>query len=79
MDVFSMQLGIRLSFVKTSEFQGEGGINPHRYTTTQEETLSHILCGCKALASLRHAYLGSLFLGPEDIKNASLGDHLELW
>jgi hypothetical protein len=28
MDVFSTELGIRLSSVKTSEFRGEGGLNP---------------------------------------------------
>ena len=28
-----------------------------------EETSAYILCECEALASLRHAYLGSLFLG----------------
>jgi hypothetical protein len=35
MDVFSMELGIRLSFDKTSEFLGGGaGFNtPPRYTT----------------------------------------------
>jgi len=27
-----------------------------------EETSVHILCECEALASLRHAYLGSFFL-----------------
>ena len=32
-----------------------------------EETLAHILCECKVLASLRHAYLGSFFLEPKDI------------
>jgi len=34
---------------------------------TEEETSVHILCKCKALASLRHIYLGSFFLDPEDI------------
>jgi hypothetical protein len=34
----------------------------------EEETLAHILCECEALASLRHAYLESFFLEPEDIK-----------
>jgi hypothetical protein len=34
---------------------------------TGEETSVHILCGCEALASFRHAYLGSFFLGPENI------------
>ena len=36
------------------------------------ETCTHILCECDALASLKHAYLGS-FLEPEDIKSISLG------
>ena len=31
------------------------------------ETSAHILCECEALASLRHAHLGSFFLEPEDI------------
>ena len=30
--------------------------------------MAHILCECEALASLRHAYLESFFLEPEDIK-----------
>ena len=38
----------------------------------QDETSAHILCDCEALASLRHAYLGS-FLEPEDIKSVSVG------
>jgi len=38
-----------------------------------EETSVHTLCECEALASLRHAYLGSFFLEPEDIKSTSLG------
>ena len=33
-----------------------------------EENSAHILCECEALASLRHAYLGSFFLEPEDIR-----------
>jgi hypothetical protein len=38
MDVFSTELGIRLSFVKTSEFRGGGGDppNPPRYATDQQ-------------------------------------------
>jgi hypothetical protein len=37
---------------------------------TEEENLSPLfLCQCEALASLRHAYLGSFFLDPEDIMN----------
>jgi hypothetical protein len=39
----------------------------------EDETSAHILCRCEALASLRHAYLGSSFLEPENIKNVSLG------
>ena len=39
----------------------------------REEALAHILCGCEALASLRHARLVSFFLEPEDIKSLGLG------
>jgi hypothetical protein len=39
----------------------------------KDEISAHILCECEALASLRHAYLGSFFLDPEDIKRISLG------
>jgi hypothetical protein len=35
---------------------------------TEEETSVHILCECEAVASLRHAYLGSFFLDPENIR-----------
>jgi hypothetical protein len=45
----------------------------------EEETLAHILCLSEALASLRHTYLGSFSLELEDIKNISLGGHLEIW
>jgi hypothetical protein len=44
----------------------------------EEGTLAYILCECGALASLRHTYLGSFFLEPEDIKSISLGGHLEI-
>jgi len=40
---------------------------------TEEETSVHILCECEALASLRHAYLESFFLNPEDVTNLSMG------
>jgi hypothetical protein len=40
---------------------------------TEEETSVHILCECKSLASLRHAYLGSSFLNPEDIRELGMG------
>jgi hypothetical protein len=39
----------------------------------KEDTSAHILCEREALASLRHAYLGSFSLEPEDIKCISLG------
>jgi len=44
-----------------------------RRCRAEEETSTHILCECEALASLRHAYPGSFFLEPEDIKSISLG------
>jgi len=40
---------------------------------TEEETSVHILCKCEALTTLRHTYLGSFSLKPEDITNLSLG------
>jgi len=40
---------------------------------TEEETSVHILCECEALALLRHAYLGSFFLDPEDIRELGVG------
>jgi len=40
---------------------------------TEEETSVHILCECEALASLRHAYVGSFFLEHEDVMNLSIG------
>ena len=43
-----------------------------------EETSADILCECEALATLRHANLGSFFLEPEDIMNYRLGGQLEL-
>jgi len=41
---------------------------------TKEETSVHILCECEALASLRHTYLGSYFLDPENIRKLSTGN-----
>jgi hypothetical protein len=38
-----------------------------------EESSFHILCECEALASLRHRYLGSFFLDPEDIRVLGVG------
>jgi hypothetical protein len=40
---------------------------------TEEETSAHNPFDCETLASLRHTYLCSLFLDPEDIKSLSLG------
>jgi len=40
---------------------------------TEEETSVHILCESEALASLRHAYLGFLFLDPEDVRELGMG------
>jgi hypothetical protein len=40
---------------------------------TEEETSVHNLCECEALASLRHRYLGSFFLDPEDIRMLGVG------
>jgi hypothetical protein len=39
---------------------------------TEEETSVHILYECETLTSLRHAYLGSFFLDPEDIRLLSI-------
>ena len=44
---------------------------------TEEETSGHVLCECEALASLRHEYLASFFLNPEDVTNRKYRDHLE--
>jgi hypothetical protein len=45
----------------------------YRKYGTEEETSVHILCECEALASLRHAHLGSLFLESEDIRELGMG------
>jgi len=47
----------------------------YRRYGAEDETSAHTLCECEALASLRHVYLGSFFLEPEDIKRISLGGH----
>ena len=39
----------------------------------EDETSAHTLFECEALASLRHVYLGSFLLEPEDVKSISLG------
>jgi len=40
---------------------------------TEEETSVHIMCECEALALLRHVYLGSFFLDPEDTRELGTG------
>jgi len=44
-----------------------------RKFSTEEETSVLILGECEALASPRHMYLGSFFLGPEDIRLLGVG------
>ena len=44
-----------------------------RRWVAEDEICAYILCECEALASLRHVYLGSFFLDPQDIKSVSLG------
>jgi len=39
----------------------------------EEEISVHMLFEYEALASLKHAYLGSFFLDPEDVKSINLG------
>ena len=39
----------------------------------EEETSSHVLCECEALATLRHTYLGYVFSDPEDLRNQNIG------
>jgi len=46
---------------------------------TEEETSVYVPSECEDLTSLRHAYLGSFFMDPEDVTNLSIGGHLELW
>jgi hypothetical protein len=42
----------------------------YRICGAEKETAGRILCECEALASLRHTYLGSFFLDPEDAKES---------
>jgi hypothetical protein len=41
----------------------------HGKTTNK---IVHILCACEALVSLRHSYLVSFFLDPEDITKLNI-------
>jgi hypothetical protein len=45
---------------------------------TEEQTSVHILCECQALASLRHAHMGSFFFGPWGYQETKYRGHLEL-
>ena len=38
-----------------------------------EEISAHVLCECEDLASLRHGYLGSFLLDPENVTSLRLG------
>jgi hypothetical protein len=40
---------------------------------TDEETSTHILCKCEAVASLRYAHLRSFLLDPKDIRELGIG------
>jgi len=57
-----------------------GLIDSHLCTRcgAEDETLAHDVCDSEALASLRHATLGSFFLDPEDVKESKSGGCLEL-
>lgn len=43
------------------------------WSGTEEETSANVLCECEALFSLRHIYMGSSFLDPEDVRSLNLG------
>jgi hypothetical protein len=45
-----------------------------RKCVTEEDTSVHILCEREPLASLRHAYLDSFFLDPEDMRELNMED-----
>jgi hypothetical protein len=42
----------------------------------EKETSAHVLCECEALVTLRHAYLGSFFLDPQDVRSLCVG---QIW
>ena len=39
----------------------------------EDETSIHVLCACENLTSLRHSFLGSFFVDPEDIRKLNIG------
>ena len=60
-------------WAKVSSFEMGLCDNPIcRKCGTEEETIVHVLCECEAVALLRHSYLGSFFLGPEDIRTLNI-------
>jgi hypothetical protein len=40
---------------------------------TREKTSAHVLFECEAMATPRHAYLGSFFFDPKDVRSLNLG------
>jgi hypothetical protein len=52
---------------------GQSNNSNCRRCGTKEETTVHLVSVCEALASLRHAHLGSFFLNSEDIKKPNKG------
>jgi hypothetical protein len=44
----------------------------HRRCGAQKETSAHVLRTCEVLVTLRHHYLGSFSLDPEDVRNLVL-------
>jgi hypothetical protein len=49
-----------------------------RRCAAEEDTSTHVMCECEALAPLKHAYWCSFFLDPEGIRSLNLGGNLEL-
>jgi ribosomal protein L40E len=43
----------------------------------EEETSAHVVCECKASATLRHTSLDSFFFDPQDVRTLHLGGNLE--
>jgi len=71
------------SRVVTGLLTGHNTLRRHLYKTglidsplcrkcaAEEETSAYVLCECEALATLRHIYLGSFFLDPEEDRSLS--------
>jgi hypothetical protein len=65
-------LGTKFRFLSFNRMQFRVDSLLHKKCGAEDETSVHILCQCEALASLRHAHLGSFFLEPQHIKNVNL-------